>query len=81
MSTCVKCGSHLFRVQQIEPTGSTFILYFVQCSSCGVPVGVMEYNNLGAMIEELKSQVSKINNELDSISHEVHKIRNHLKAY
>lgn len=79
MSTCGKCGSHLFRVQKTEPSGSAFILYFVQCSSCGTPVGVLEYNNLGAMVEKLEAKVGDLANEIRQISYDVSLIKNSVR--
>ncbi len=45
MSTCIKCGGHTFEVVEAKPGNSDFTLMFVQCSSCGGVVGVMDYLN------------------------------------
>jgi hypothetical protein len=44
-STCTKCGGMVFDIQQVEPYGSRFKMYFVQCRMCGGVVGVIEYHN------------------------------------
>jgi predicted nucleic-acid-binding Zn-ribbon protein len=43
ISTCPKCSNHSFEVQEFTPTRSNYKFLFVQCSSCGVVIGVMDY--------------------------------------
>lgn len=50
---CAKCGSHGFEMVHYTPKGSRFKLNFVQCSSCGAVVGVLDYYNIGNLIAEL----------------------------
>lgn len=52
-STCVKCGSTSFEIMENSPSGSNFKFMFVQCSSCGGVVGVMDYYNIGKLLEIL----------------------------
>jgi len=42
-SKCGHCKSATFEVKEVEPRESRFKLIFVQCASCGVPVGVIDY--------------------------------------
>ena len=60
MSTCPKCGGHMWEIKQVEPARSRFKLYFVQCSMCGTPVGVHEYDNVGAMLGRQNDAIKKI---------------------
>lgn len=53
ISKCIKCGGSRFELQEVEPAGANFKYYFVQCARCGGVVGVVEANNLGAMIHKL----------------------------
>lgn len=76
MSTCVKCGSHLFKVQRTEPHGSAYVLYFVQCTSCGVPVGVLEAENVGAKLDILERKINQLSGELSNISHQISSLQN-----
>ncbi len=78
MTTCGKCNGRMFKVQRSEPSGSAFVVYFVQCSSCGVPAGVLEYANSAALIEVLTSKVNSLENKLDSISYQLSNIQNAL---
>ena len=79
MSTCTKCGNHYFKVEKNEPAASNFIVYFVQCSSCGSPIGVLEYANSAALLEGLEEKISKLTNEIQHISYGVTNIKNILE--
>ncbi len=79
LSTCAKCGSHLFQVQQTKPSGSAFKLYFIQCSSCGVPVGVREFNNVGAMIEQLGAQIRSLQQDVQQINYYISSMKSEIQ--
>jgi len=59
-STCGKCGHRFWEIAQVEPRGSAFKLYFVQCASCGTPVGTMEYDNIGALLLKQNEAIKQI---------------------
>lgn len=63
-SKCNKCDKTSFEVVEKVPTRSTFKLLFVQCSSCGNVVGVMDYFNIGSMISKLEKRIEKIERKL-----------------
>ena len=52
-SACIKCGGTVFEMVQAEPRNSGFIVHFVQCGACGGVVGVLDYYNIGGMLEIL----------------------------
>lgn len=52
-SKCPKCEASSFETELETPRGSSFKLLFIRCSSCGTVVGVMDYYNIGAMLEKL----------------------------
>lgn len=52
-SKCVKCDSTRFEIKQANISGSNFILYFIQCASCGGVVGVVEAENIGAKLTKI----------------------------
>jgi len=64
LSTCIKCGGTSFEVVEKEPRHSAFKLMFVQCSSCGGVVGVIEYENIGARLDNQDAALKKIANQL-----------------
>jgi predicted nucleic-acid-binding Zn-ribbon protein len=57
LPTCVKCGSTLFETKEVTPRGSNFKLNFVQCSSCGGVVGVLDFYNIGGMLQTLAKKL------------------------
>lgn len=57
ISTCIKCGGTLFEAKQATPMGSNFVLTFIQCSHCGGVVGVTDYFNIGAELQEIKKRL------------------------
>lgn len=57
MSTCVKCGGQFFEVRENSPFNSNFKLFFVQCTTCGGVVGVTDYYNTGAQLEQIKKHL------------------------
>lgn len=79
MSTCSKCGSHIFRVQRNEPSESQFVVYFVQCSSCGTPVGVLEYANSAALLEGLETKLDQLTNNVEQISYDLSNLQSELR--
>lgn len=52
MSKCAKCGHSSFELKQTRVRSSNYDLYFVQCSSCGAPFGVIEGRNTTDMFME-----------------------------
>ena len=59
-SKCGHCGSATFEVKQVEPRDSNYKLYFIQCASCGVPVGTMEYLSNNHLLDKLAKAIKKI---------------------
>jgi len=67
-SKCGGCGSGSFElVEQASIKNSNFKLTFVQCSSCGVPVGVMEYYNIGDKLDGLEKRIKAIESTTSNI--------------
>jgi predicted nucleic-acid-binding Zn-ribbon protein len=59
LSTCVKCGGSSFEISHVSPTGSNFKLMFIQCSSCGGVVGVMDFYNIGQSLHDLAKKLGR----------------------
>jgi hypothetical protein len=55
---CAKYNSSSFRIEEAKISGVKFKHYFVQCSSCGAPVGVLEASNTSATLEDIKNSVA-----------------------
>ena len=84
MSKCGSCNGMSFKIVEQSPDGSAFKLLFVQCSVCNVPVGVMEFFNTGAKIEEqtklLKKDLSVISEQVTSLDHAVRQLVSNLRT-
>ena len=61
-SKCPKCDNTHFEMKENTPKDSNYRLLFVQCSSCGTVVGVMDYYNIGAKIREIEEELNNIKN-------------------
>jgi hypothetical protein len=64
ISTCAKCGGGMFKVVTQEPAGSNYKSNFIQCSSCNAPIGVVDYYNTGAQLEEQKALINNLGSRL-----------------
>jgi uncharacterized Zn finger protein len=52
-STCAKCSGTAFELVENEPKNASFKYFFVQCTACGVVVGVQEYFNAGSILGKI----------------------------
>lgn len=73
-STCAKCGGSMFKVVTQEPSGSAYKLNFVQCSSCNAPVGVLDYYNTGAQLDDHKKLIANLDSRLSSIEYTLQQV-------
>jgi hypothetical protein len=67
VSTCPKCDSHRFELKDGTPKNSRFNFSYVQCSSCGALVGVMDYFNVGAETQDIKKQLNNLGSSIDAL--------------
>lgn len=79
LSTCTKCSGHLFELSEQSPSGSSFKMYFVQCSKCGGPIGSMEYFSAGAKLTGLEGEVSQLKAQLRDVQSVLNNIQNLLQ--
>jgi ribosomal protein S27E len=49
----MKCGGRSFEVKDAEPQGSKHKFLFVQCTSCGGVVGVINHSHLPTMLRRI----------------------------
>lgn len=79
-SKCGGCGSFSFEmVEKSNVRGSRFKIMFIQCSTCGVPVGVMDYFNIGNKIDELEKRVKRVEATTDNIDNNVVTLSNRIR--
>lgn len=61
MSACPKCDrGTTFKLSTKSPKDSAFKLSFIECSSCGAVVGVMDFHNIGQMLNQQNKALKKI---------------------
>lgn len=56
-SKCPKCEGTRFEIQIVSPTHSNYKLTFVQCASCGTVVGVLDFFNIGSLLQNLAKKL------------------------
>ncbi|MDD5394963.1 MAG: hypothetical protein PHE17_18245, partial [Thiothrix sp.] len=59
-STCPKCGGHMFEIKENEPSGSAYKVMVFQCTGCGHPFGIMDYFNIGTLLQNQKKDISDL---------------------
>jgi len=64
LSKCPKCDSHRFETTTTEPQSSDFKLIFVQCVSCGAVVGVLDFFNIGNIVQQHSAALKAIADHL-----------------
>lgn len=86
MAKCSKCESTLFKVENVTPSSSNYILLFVCCSRCSATIGVLDYYNIGAItkgieekIKHLESELSRINSNIDIVNRNVQTVIRNLQ--
>ena len=79
MSTCSKCGGHIFEITEQEPSGSRFKVYFVQCTSCNTPIGIMDYFDTNSSMKNIEIKLGNLQNSLDQIQHDISNINSDLR--
>lgn len=85
-STCSKCGNHRFEIQEVKLANANFRHFLAQCSNCGTPVGVIDFQHTATIlansvkkiedqIEILRKNDRIISSELQEIKYLLEKIR------
>ncbi len=72
-SKCGLCNSFRFELKEVSPTGSRYKFYFIQCSSCGNPVGITSYYDIHETItvdvKKLNSKIETLENKVDNLEY------------
>ncbi len=67
-STCPKCDNTTFEMVENSPRRSKYKLEFIQCAACGAVVGVMDYLNIGAKLEEMEKKIGSNSSVTSSLN-------------
>jgi hypothetical protein len=57
-SKCGFCESNVWEVEEEMPRHSKFALLFVRCASCKKAVGVLEQDNVAALLRQLAKKLN-----------------------
>jgi hypothetical protein len=55
---CPKCGNTTFENNIIQPKNSNYKLTAINCDSCGAIIGVLDYFNIGGMLQTLARKLN-----------------------
>lgn len=79
LSKCPKCNNGFFELKSVEARGARYKQNFIQCSSCGTPVGVLGYYDAGSLVKEQAAEIKKLHNEIAAIQSSLHTINENLR--
>lgn len=68
---CAKCGASSFQADNVQLTGMGYEVYVVYCSSCRSPVGVMDREPIGRILQEQKRAIEELSSNVRSVANEV----------
>jgi hypothetical protein len=66
-TTCPKCNGNNFEVATISPRGGRFQKTVIQCASCGTPIAVSDFLNIGDQTEKILERLDEIEKRLRRI--------------
>jgi hypothetical protein len=64
-----------WEIKLVEPHGSNFKQSVLQCASCGVPVGALDFYNVGALLKGQEKTLAALQQAVASISATVQDIQ------
>jgi len=64
---CPKCESTRFKNAEITPEGSNYKLSATFCADCGAPFGLMDYFNIGKLVQHQEKQIIALQNDVTEI--------------
>lgn len=59
-SKCGHCGGFMWELSEESPTHSNYKLFFVRCSLCKVPVGVVDYYDTYSKLVTIEKTVKTL---------------------
>jgi hypothetical protein len=74
MTQCPHCRGGFFELREIEPSGSRYKMFFVQCSACGAPAGITEYYDAGSLIKKQEKVLDQIEKRLTRLEGQISQI-------
>jgi hypothetical protein len=71
---CGKCERASFKIQEINPGGSAYKFYSIQCSHCQTPIGVTDFYNVGQLLKNQEKAIADLGQKVDYIQSSVGQI-------
>jgi hypothetical protein len=59
-TNCPKCNGTVWEIKTVDPMGGNYKQSVLQCVSCGVPVGVLDYYNLGSLLKTQEKEIAEL---------------------
>lgn len=79
-SKCPHCANSYFELKEVEPQGSNFKQNFVQCSGCGAPVGVVDFQNTAALLDKQRQQIAIFQSEVSAVANYMRQVLQELQV-
>ena len=57
VSMCPKCDSTLFELKEGKIEHAKFKYNFIQCATCGVVVGVVDFQHVPTLVTQVSSKI------------------------
>jgi hypothetical protein len=64
-SKCGACGKTHFELVPATPNGCRYQVNFVQCSACGVVIGVTGHSDVATLVGSVSDQLEKAKNAIE----------------
>ena len=70
----------MFKIVEQSPTGSNFKMNFVQCVTCNVPVGVVDYYDNNNLIRRVEVKVDHLETSLVNLESKLNQLINVMRS-
>lgn len=71
---CGSCGWHQFEVKEASPNGARYRQTYIQCASCGVPIGVVGSLDPGVISNENRDSLRDLDSNVGQLKNSLHQI-------
>ena len=76
---CGKCGKRSFEIVEISPAQGRYKHNVIQCSACGTPIGITNFQNLGTLIDQQDTKISFLIAQTEKIESLLSEVLTHLR--
>jgi hypothetical protein len=74
LSKCPHCNNTSFEAAEVSPSGSPFKAIFIQCAGCGAPAGVMDFYNIGTLLNNQEVKIAELSRKIDRLETSIQEI-------